>query len=438
MIKDTHNKKRGAYGAIMGLAFLSFLIFGLFFTFPVKKAQAVDWTDYYDVLLFSGDLADDSAFMSIYVKTSFSIIHKRRPAQSFCVPSTNYSADKFHFTINDNEVDTLSVIDVFSIRENGILKYYGGAFCWNSGTYYAQFDAGSTYDFKLTKNRSTDGSNLLGFWSRTYYNTMPKGWFYLDSSDYITKLFYDSPSTFLYNSNIYYYTELPVLNISFPLNNAEIADAFYIQGTYTIPDASNYNKLTAYVGRGIPYYQYNFTQELTEKTGNVNIRVSGVLEGVYYIEFVFSGDGEVSYFSESDTIENINIVKSIPVELPDTQELPPDVFSTLLPEYIYGEYSNYATSTELFSALTGAIKPLIFVIGDNLTFFSSQFNQDNAKDAGEKAGNAVLLVRSYTGNINSFFNDMPVSEILFLYLSALIAVIVFRIIRLLLKLIPFT
>jgi hypothetical protein len=236
----------------------------------------------------------------------------------------------------------------------------------------------------------------------------------------------------------YYLSEFPMMVTTFPPEDAQIAGAFNIQGSYSIPDASNYNKLTAYVGRGIPYYQYNFTQELTEKTGNVDIRISGVLEGSYSIQFVFSGGGESSYFSDTFTIQNIDIVVSIPPELPDTQEVPPDVFSGLLPQYIYVEYSNYATSTALFDALTGAIKPLVLVIGDNLTFFSSQFNQENAKDAGEKAGSAVLLVRSYAGNINSFFNDLPVSEILFLYLSALVAVIVFRIIRLLLKLIPFT
>jgi len=50
-------------------------------------------------------------------------------------------------------------------------------------------------------------------------------------------------------------------------------------------------------------------------------------------------------------------------------------------------------------------------------------------------GQAILLVRSYSSNLNTFFNDLPVSEFLLFYLTLLIVVIVFRIIKNLINLI---
>jgi hypothetical protein len=169
----------------------------------------------------------------------------------------------------------------------------------------------------------------------------------------------------------------------------------------------------------------------------VDIRISGIPPDTYNIFFFFTGGGEESYNPNKD-IENIIIVNNIPYELPYTGETTPESFNQAEPNYIYEQYSSYATSTALFTGLTDTLKPLTALIGGNLTFFSSQFNQADAKDTGEKAGNAVLLVRSYANNMNSFFSDLPVSEILFLYLMALVGVVVFRLVRLLLKLIPFT
>ena len=422
MIKDTHNKKKRAYGAFVGLVFSALLIFGLFVAIPAKTAQAEN--NYISNQKFYSD-GDDYLRFEFFVNTSFDATYTFSSPRCYTgfgltnagqIENHTYGDYGYWSPIPSEYVDTINRV-------------------WVCPDTIINYTAGNTYQVYLGMGDAPQPANFCHIARLGYTSAM---WYPPDcnSSTDIP----DKTTTFNHNlwsdTELYNFLEFPGLTITYPQENYEIADAFYIQGNYTIPDASNFDKLTAYIGRGIPYYQYSFTQELTEKTGLINLRISGVLVGDYYIEFVFSGGGDSPY-TANFLIENISILASIPPELPGTQEIPPDIFSTLSAQAIYLTYSNYSTSTALFGAFSGAIEPLITVIGDNLTFFSSQFSQDTAKDTGEKAGNAVLLIRSYAGNINSFFNDLPISEILFLYLSALVAVVVFRLIRLLIKLIPF-
>jgi hypothetical protein len=125
----------------------------------------------------------------------------------------------------------------------------------------------------------------------------------------------------------------------------------------------------------------------------------------------------------------INILDYLPPELPNSEQTPPAFFGVVGGTEYYSIHSNYATSTDLFLNLIGAVEPIIITIGDNLTFFSANFDQDIAKETGQKTGDAVLMIRSYSSNLNTFFNNLPVAEFLFFYLTLLIVVIVFRLIK---------
>ena len=274
------------------------------------------------------------------------------------------------------------------------------------------YTAGNTYSFWLSSYYTTDLLNNVSVFNPTSPATFA--------------VFTNSVSQTLRDTEEYPFIEYPTLNITYPFENAEISQAFYVQGSYTIP--TGYDKLVAYVGVGIPYAQYSFSQNLIDPTGNINIRISGVPSGNYQMYFYFKGDSVGDYFVESATI-NFSILTAIPPELPETGETPPEFFDTIDADIYYLDFSSYDTPTALYNNLKSAIQPIFTIIGSNLTFFSSQFDQDTARETGEKTGEGILIIRTYSSNLNTFFNDLPVSEFLLFYLLLLIVVIVFRIIK---------
>ena len=396
MIKDTQDKKKRAYRAFVGLVFSLILIFGLFLTFPVKTAQGAN--NYIDDIVFYKNTTDGYNHIRFYVKTTFSV-------------AGNYRLGYIYRPNN-------TVLDAFY-------------FCPNGATY----TAGNIYDRAINRSSAEGGCQVVTYSA----NILTTEYYIIFNNAYAT-----TPSWT--DAEKYYFSEFPSLTITYPQNNYEIAESFDIQGSYTLPAGSGYNLLMAGFFKAGNYdINWNkavnvFTISVSEPSGSFdNLRVSNyVPKDIYDIYFRFYGAG-VSYELPFH-ISNINIVSDLPYELPITGETPLVIpsFTTPSAQKIYEDYSNYDTPTPLFNIITGAIEPISQTIGDNLTFFSSRFNITNAKEAGEKAGDAVLIIRANAGIINSFFNDLPIAEILFLYLSALVVVIVFRIIRLLLKLIPFT
>ena len=420
MIKDTQNKKRGACRSIMGLVFLGFLIFGLFNGFSVKTAQAVNFeNNFIDKLKLYYTIENDLVF-EFHCKTSWTPVpYLYYPYRIFRI---NYSSSRaYAFYENVDLAIIPNLVDNYFIAGNTYKIY----------TKYTKGTAGGVTDY-LTKAR----------WE--YWKGSP-----LTSSDFISTYgatnFWTNATGGIGQTKLANYEEIPFLTISYPQNNMEIAESFDIQGSYTLPAGSGYNILMAgFFKAGTYDINWNkavnvFSIPVSEPSGSFdNLRVSNyVPKDIYDIYFRFYGAG-VSYELPFH-ISNINIVSDLPYELPITGETPLVIpsFTTPSAQKIYEDYSNYDTPTPLFNIITGAIEPISQTIGDNLTFFSSRFNITNAKEAGEKAGDAVLIIRANAGIINSFFNDLPIAEILFLYLSALVAVIVFRLIRLLIKLIPF-
>jgi hypothetical protein len=68
-------------------------------------------------------------------------------------------------------------------------------------------------------------------------------------------------------------------------------------------------------------------------------------------------------------------------------------------------------------------------LGNNLTAYSSNFTPSNASSTGNQMGEAVVLMRSYLSNLNSFFNNLPISQFLVLYLIALVLVVIIRLVK---------
>lgn len=300
-----------------------------------------------------------------------------------------------------------------------------GNYTWTAGnTYEVYLISGasafsSTYTLEQMKsNNKLDKTN----WTTTNY-------FMLTGGDYWTYGHYQIPTA---DSEKYYFIEMPTINITYPLDNAEIAEAFYITGSYSVPDLESYSRLYIWL-----QYEnldiYPFVKTLDAVSGTLNERIAGLPAGNYNIRFVFA-DGTAGLYEIPAKIP-ISILEAIPPELPETEEPESPFFNILDGQIYYSSFSNYPTSTNLYSSLINTIQPVMSAIGNNLNYFGDKFNQDNAKDTGEKTGKAVLLIRSYTNNLNSFFSDLPVSQFLLFYLILLMASIVFRIIRALINLI---
>ncbi len=235
------------------------------------------------------------------------------------------------------------------------------------------------------------------------------------------------------------YSEIPIIEITFPNNNDEIAGAFNIQGNYYAP--AGYDSLA------ISLYPYSLPEgslikskifPITQGQHDFSVEVSGIPAGLYGIYTTFFNDTDNTQFSINPNI-TFNLVNDIPAEIPaygQNSPLPiPEYFTPQNPDDWYLEHSSFATPTAIFTSFSNSIAPVIQSVSENLYFFSSKFTSTNAKNTGEQLGNAITLVRSYLEVLNGFFNNLPVGQFLLFYLIALIVIIVFRIIRNLINLI---
>jgi hypothetical protein len=228
------------------------------------------------------------------------------------------------------------------------------------------------------------------------------------------------------------------LTITWPPDNSEIAESFYIEGSWTQPQPYIYHWLIAFinpVGQG-----YTDTRGQTISingegvaTGTMSIWIDGLPAGYYDFD-IWMLDTENNYIQFPGWhINNIHIVQDLPQTLPPYQEQPPTtmppVYQTLDCAIYYDENSTYATSTGLYSGVCGTFSPVLLSIGQNLTDFATRFSQSNASSTGNQLGASIVIVRSYIQNINEFFYGFPLSQILLLYLIALVVVIVLRLVK---------
>jgi len=421
MMFYSQNKKKKLYGVVL----LILCAFILVFTAPTAKASNVYTSN---ISFYKG--ADGIVRVKFYVNTSFDIVVSPVTYvdgdREYCATAGTYSFGKIN---NDNSFSIIA-------PDNSDLVF---ATCDRTFHYVA----GQTYDNivlygQAAVQRSVATKKICVLDNCNTNFDVDSLFRPLTSADYFRHAYYVGSAWPTYSdTEDYYFTEYPNLTIDYPLPDAEISGAFYITGSYTIPAESGFDTLLAMVNEpgiyGATYYGF-FQMDLAPPGDDVNIRVAGVPAGEYEIFFAFMEYADDSNIYISPVSIPITILVGSPSEF-EPGETPPPIFNILDPDSYYTANSNYASSTLVFDNLSGAVKPLVLKIGDYLTFFSSKFDDEIAKETGEEMASGVLIVRAYADNLNTFFGDLPISQALFFYLLLLVVVAVFRIVRNLINLI---
>jgi len=390
-------KKTPRCSRFYALVFSVILVFGLFNGFLVKNANASN--NYFNnVLFYKG--SDGYYRLGLHITTTLSGDGLQRdfPDPHCCIfANWNLSGGLSGYLCFDSPVPPNCL-----------------------GTY--TLTAGNTYQLILDRNPA--------------YPPV------FNSSYYIDNIEFWSAWPHFIDYQDYYFTEYPSLTITYPHDNDEIAGAFNIQGSYTIPAGSGYNYLVAGFFTPGSYDPLNFNSnvgafgyDLATTTGNVLIPVNGIPAGYYDIYFRFLGSG--LNYEPAPHILNVHLVNDIPPALP-TGETPPtiQIYPPTAPETYHADYCAYGTSTTpLFNTLTGAVSGMITNIGQSLADFAGKFSLTDAQSTGQQLASSVLIMRSYVAGLNSFFGELPVGEILVLYLIVFVLVILFRVIKGLINLI---
>lgn len=381
------------YRSIWSFILTLILVFGLFQGFLPKNALATN--SYFDDVIFYKD-SNGYYRLGIHIKTSLSGTMFQC---NFPDPHCRLYAD---FEVLPSYYPPTKTEGHFAVSYT--------TDC--SGTY--TLTAGNTYELFLTLDPASY-PNI----NDTHY------------IDYIT--FWNDWPNFTDNEN-YYFLETPTLTITYPEDDYEIAENFYITGSFTQP-ASQYQYLTMFMSAvGGESYIDVFSQTISgASSGTISIWVNGVPAGYYDFD-IYMRDNESNFYPQGGwPITNIHIVNDLPFTLPPYGGQPPTtappVFQPLEPANYYTENSEYSTSTALYNTLTGTFAPVILAIGDSLTNLAQNFTQSNASSTGNQLGQSILLVRSYLTNINAFFANFPVGQFLLLYLIALVVVIVLRLVK---------
>jgi len=425
-------KKKPRCRAFYGVIFSVILFLGLFNGFLTKNASATN--NYFEVKSFYKD-NQGKYRVQIHVLTTFTEHWYLYTTKCALLSKNGTSGMPVGPIILNPTVETVAInydlIDTSSCRD-------------------ITYTAGNTYDLYLQQFRpGMDGfrawfligepkTNLLNYFLNSSNYTFT-------SNTFIDKFYYDTPNYsqwYIVDDGNYYFKEIPSLTITFPHNNDEIAGAFYVQGSYTIPASSTYYALLAGFFPIGTYDPYNFNRNvgafsvnISPPSGNFSIPNWQLPAGYYDIHFRFIGIGE--QYDAPEYISNVHLVNDIPPSLP-TGETPPTIpiYPATSPETYHANYCSYGTSTTpLFNTLTGAVGGLITNIGQSLADFADRFKLTDAQNTGQQLANSVLLMRSYVATLNSFFGDLPVSQILILYLIVFVLVILFRLIKSLINLI---
>jgi len=242
-------------------------------------------------------------------------------------------------------------------------------------------------------------------------------------------------SAFTTDSASYYYThsdyvEGSTLFITYPVANTTniISPPLVITGTFTNSQDFDFIYAELYddddnrLGGLFQYVGNNATGTLdaTYMTWR-----SGFSAGDYTLKVGFTTDWSTRAGEQTFTLRAVSEISPL---LP-SGETPPPVYSGSDPEIYYTDKSNYTTSTPLYDALSGAMYPVIGSIGENLSYFSNRFLLSQAQETGSNLGNAILVARGYSSNINQLLGSLPVAESLVFYIILLILVSVFRLIK---------
>jgi hypothetical protein len=397
-------KKRPLYRPFY-LLFSVVLIFSLFNGVLVKKALADDSKLYVDnVYFYYGD--DNVLYVKWHVK------------QTFSVHTDYWNGFTGNIYISSAQMGWPFSALTVPVGEPALDNY----------TY--TFEAGQTYTMQLYHCYSAPYLDLI---TRDYLENY-LGWIHikLDSTYYF---WFVNP--FVDTDTLYYFAEYPNVSITYPTDNSEIAGTFNIQGTYTNPavGGADYLKIDYVSSNGYIFTTVGAKYIQNTTSGNFSIPISGVPAGTYDFYIYFEGGGFDNYVGA--VIHNIKIVKDIPQALPTGETTPTvPIYPTNDAQTYHAEYCTYGTdTTPFFNTLTNAVGGIVVNIGQNLADFANKFNLTDAQNTGTQMADAILTMRTYLGSVNSFFNGLPVAQILILYLIVFVLVILFRIIKGLINLI---
>jgi len=418
-IKYSYNKISSPYKRFLEGVLGVVIVLGVVLGLSTNKALASN--NYIDAIQYYRD-SNGVPILQFHVKTTFtlstgSFVYPGIYGQNIGfvalpVPQLRDSHHNAFFMIPDDYTD-------YHISPNT-------TFTFQAGSIYKLI---ASFDGAIWVNSSGNACIKEG---ACYYNGQP--WIYTlnpSSGDYL-QLYIDG----LFNDpDYYYFTEYPSLNITYPHDNDTIAGAFTIQGSYTVPSNGYYDTLEAllsYQAQSGAIGGVRFYQKLSTSSGEVNIPIDGIPANYYVLGFIFLnyhdcfeiGDCGGGYSPE--LLIHLNIVKDIPPALP-SGETPPvaPIYNPLDPIQWYQSHSS-DTPSDLYLTLTNTFSPLITNLGSNLVAFAGQFTGSQAQAISDNVSNAIITIKSYANNLNSFFNGLPVIQLLTGYILVFLAITIFR------------
>ena len=238
----------------------------------------------------------------------------------------------------------------------------------------------------------------------------------------------------------------PTLDITSPVDNSTLSEAFDIVGTYSNAtstwktmvifedwDASStcpvYGSEQYDLERPL-YFNYQslpyFSSAFATSTGTTTIAVSSLPAGNYRCVrcyFINETTGQIS--DEVCTGYNLVVNVGIPFEPAPEFSYP---FANW-PDYYASATDKWATSTGLFSSLANAISPLINWVGNLSVSFHNILSTTTAASYGTQFGSAIPVMRGYLVVINNFFNGLPISEIFMFFIVVALMILIYKIIH---------
>jgi len=289
-----------------------------------------------------------------------------------------------------------------------------------------RFEAGKTYKFEIN-------SPDCGYWWGTcqlhiynQYNHCKKD-ISINEGDYLVS----NPDGIIAYLQIY-----PSINITYPLDGAEIAGFFDIQGISEVPTSTNLTRIVFLFyyqdGQELKYKQ--FYKDLDYGINNFTIPVSGLPANDYFITYYFvNPDDESQFYVPPENSISITLTTDLPIVISGETYPSSGIMIFENPTDYYYNHSYYSTPTDLFISLASGTEAIFSFIGDTLGFFYQIFDIKKAKEWGQEAGKSIADFKVYLKNIDYIFNDMPLYEFSIFILTLYIAVFVIKIIKLLIE-----
>lgn len=304
-------------------------------------------------------------------------------------------------------------------------------FAWNNPTnkIRASVDGGENWSAWLTPR-----GNLGDGISRFMIIAQSGGVFYLDD-------FQDFP----FESSI---------EITTPVSGSTITEAITFGGNYNT-EGENWNRIMLVFeqwhasstcpvygdemwddeyGQGWFYYQSYpfFSESFATATGTFAILANDLRVGTYNCVRCY-------FINEAGALTSVPKCPNYWIKVGDAG-IPYTILPLQFPiqsweSYYASNSEKFTTTTALFSGIVNSLNPIIQKISGFIIYFKDVFNTETATEKGTELGSAFPTARGYLTFFDDFFGSFPISALIIFYLTFLIAVIVYKIILQILKLI---